>query len=300
MSPMIAKHETFHPRYGWLKKGFEKSSNHPRLFNSEKALVELGVGKNMVRAIKYWCLSFKIIEEVLGQKNMYWPTEFGKKLLGEAGWDEFLENPSSLWLLHWYLLKPPCYATAWYYTFNYFNQMTFTANDLLLGLKTYVSKAFTQKRICVESSLKKDINCIIRMYVSKSDAEDLKEDSIDCPFTDLRLIREDGNRRFSFNIGKKPTLSAEIIVSACLDFCAGENFDSGAKTTSISRLLYEPGSPGQAFKIDEGTLCDAIESVAKRSAHIFISDTAGVVQFGYKKNPIELAEKTLALAYELR
>src|SRR6266508_2474489 len=64
LRPTFARHETFHPRFGWLKKGFDAASRHPDVFLRDDATVLLGVGKNMVRAIRYWCLAFKILYEV--------------------------------------------------------------------------------------------------------------------------------------------------------------------------------------------------------------------------------------------
>ena len=90
---VFARHETFHPRFGWLKKGFDKASQDSGIFLREDAPVLLGVGKNMVRAIRYWCSAFKVLENDS-------PTDFGTKLLGAGGWDEYLEDPASLWLLH--------------------------------------------------------------------------------------------------------------------------------------------------------------------------------------------------------
>lgn len=104
-SVVFARHETFHPRFGWLKKGFDRASIDSETFLREDAPVRLGVGKNMVRSIRYWCQAFKLLEADQ-------PTEFGIQLLGDAGWDSFLEDPASLWLLHWKLLEPPCYATT--------------------------------------------------------------------------------------------------------------------------------------------------------------------------------------------
>ncbi len=50
--PICARHETFHPRYLWLKKGFDKASENSDVFNQEDATIILGVGKNMVKAIR--------------------------------------------------------------------------------------------------------------------------------------------------------------------------------------------------------------------------------------------------------
>ena len=48
----FARHETFHPRYGWFRKGLAAAAHRPAVFAREDAPVELGVGKNMVRAIR--------------------------------------------------------------------------------------------------------------------------------------------------------------------------------------------------------------------------------------------------------
>ncbi|AFZ16745.1 hypothetical protein Mic7113_0840 [Allocoleopsis franciscana PCC 7113] len=117
VNPAFARHETFHPRFGWLKKGFDWAKRDSEIFLKEDAPVRLGVGKNMVRSIRYWCSAFKVLENDtpdarrLANASL---SDFGEKLLAENGWDEFLEDPASLWLLHWNLLKPTCEAAAWY------------------------------------------------------------------------------------------------------------------------------------------------------------------------------------------
>ncbi|MDF2212363.1 DUF4007 family protein [Arthrospira platensis NCB002] len=60
-NPVFARHETFHPRFGWLKKGFELANKDAGIFWAEDAPVRLGVGKNMVRSLRYWCQAFKIL-----------------------------------------------------------------------------------------------------------------------------------------------------------------------------------------------------------------------------------------------
>ena len=54
--PVFARHETFHPRYGWFRKAYVAATRDPHVFTSEDAPVRLGVGKNMVRAIRFWGL----------------------------------------------------------------------------------------------------------------------------------------------------------------------------------------------------------------------------------------------------
>jgi len=50
-------HETFPLRFNWLKKGIDAAAEDPEIFNSDRAIAEFGVGKNMVRAIRHWGLA---------------------------------------------------------------------------------------------------------------------------------------------------------------------------------------------------------------------------------------------------
>jgi hypothetical protein len=280
---IFARHETFHPRFGWLKKGFDRTSADSGIFLREDAPVRLGVGKNMVRAIRYWCSAFKLLKDDQ-------PTEFGQQLLSSGGWDPYLEDPASLWLLHWKLLESPNLATTWNFTFNHFHQVEFTVEELFYQLCEYRDRE--APRIS-DSSLKKDVNCILRMYVVQP-SNQVSEDSLDCPFTQLGLIHTAGDSRHQmFRVGPKPNLAPEIIVYACLRHSAG----SSAKTISIANLLYDMGSPGFVFKLTESAICDAIETVARRWKQISLSDAAGKLQFAFADQPQSLAADILASYY---
>ena len=61
--PTFARHETFHPRYGWFRKAYAVTDDDPQIFSREDAPVSIGVGKNMVRAIRFWGLAAKLIVE---------------------------------------------------------------------------------------------------------------------------------------------------------------------------------------------------------------------------------------------
>ncbi len=45
-------HETFHCRHFWLKKGYD-FVNQGHTFSEDTAVVDLGVGQNMVKPINY-------------------------------------------------------------------------------------------------------------------------------------------------------------------------------------------------------------------------------------------------------
>ena len=290
--PIFARHETFHIRFGWLKKGFDAASHDPDVFLRDDALVRLGVGKNMVRSIRYWCLAFKILEERATLRGVY-TTEFGRQLLDDDGWDAFLENPASLWLLHWNLLKPACLATAWHFFFNSFRPIEFSTDDVYAALSDY-RNSFTTK--IADSSLKKDLNCILRMYAEQEIKSTANEDSLDCPFTALGILQTAGeSHRFAFRIGAKPSLPSEIIVAACLEFAAWAG--ASQRTIALSRLTFDQDSPGLVFKLTENAIATAIEDVSRSWSIIQLRETAGLIQMSYSQSPADLAAQLLTRYY---
>ncbi|EFH84785.1 DUF4007 family protein [Ktedonobacter racemifer] len=295
----FARHETFHPRFGWIKKGFDRSRQNSNVFLKEDATTILGVGKNMVRSIRYWCSAFKVLAETQ-EKNARTKeivaTSFGARLLADDGWDPYIEDPASLWLLHWYLLKPPCIATTWYFAFACFKRAEFSVDSLYNALEEYIRQQFPKQNVA-ESSLQKDILCLLHMYVGLKSRSNAMEEMLDSPFTTLGLIQlESDGKHYSFHVGYKNTLPPEIIVVACLEFA--KNVGKGERTISIPRLMYEEGSPGTVFKLTESALIDAIEQVTQSDQRLSLSNTAGIIQLAFTQHPTVLAESLLNQYYQ--
>lgn len=289
---VFARHETFHPRFGWLKKGFDRAKANSHVFLEENAPVQLGVGKNMVRSIRYWCSAFKLLEDDR-------PTGFGERLLGERGWDSYLEDPASLWLLHWKLLEKPCTATSWSFVFNQFNRLEFIQDELSRELEDYSDRLSGKT---AASSLKKDVSCLLRMYVKQATRGKSVtfEDSLDCPFVELGLIHPAVEvRRYIFRMGYKPTLVPEVILYAALNYAQQAN--KSARTIPLATLLYDFGSPGRVFKLTESALCGAIDTVARSHKQIGLEDAAGKLQMRFDvPEPCVLADQILDRYYTAR
>src|SRR3546814_6442917 len=85
-------HESFAYRYGWLPKLYEAISDDPALFSSdERAILKLGLGRNMVKSIRFWGDAFGLTRQAGGETRA---TEFADRLLDpEAGLDRYLETP---------------------------------------------------------------------------------------------------------------------------------------------------------------------------------------------------------------
>lgn len=299
-TPTFARHETFHPRYGWLRKAFEASSHGTDVFSRPEATVLLGVGKNMVHAIRYWGLAYKILADAPNLAHPRRPgvavTPFGNVLLSEDGWDPYLEQPGTLWLLHWQLLAPPCTAPVWWTTFHALDAGPVDEAGLLDRVLDVVATVPGWPAVAA-GSVKKDVDCLLRMYASRSGGRQTIEDLLDCPFRELGLLEPVAGdpRAYRFSVGPKPTLPDAVVGYAALDFAARTS--PGSNTITVARLAQEPGSPGRAFRIPAAAIAAAMERVAATDKRLGVANPGGSPQLLFDDDPALLAIELLSRYY---
>jgi hypothetical protein len=285
----FAGHETFPFRYAWLRKAMKFVDGAPEAFGREDAMVQLGVGKNMVRSMRHWALACGVlVEKDKSRGKSLEATAFGRSLLGTNGWDPYLEDQASLWLLHANLASTPDRATTWYWVFNHLSQPEFTKAHLADWLAAFAS-ARQWSRVA-DASLKRDIDCFIRSYVpSESSRKAASEDTLDSPLCELGLIRECGTKgHYLLSRGSQPTLPDELIawsIAALL-----KRLDYKESTISLEKIAFAPGSPGRVFCLTEDALVSRLErlgTVTRRE--LSFDDTAGLRQvfIGRRADPDE-------------
>jgi hypothetical protein len=62
------------------------------------------------------------------------PTGLGTLLFADDGLDPYLEDPATLWLLHWQIASNRARATTWFWTFSHFHEPEFTREALTSAL----------------------------------------------------------------------------------------------------------------------------------------------------------------------
>ena len=290
--PIFARHETFHPRYGWFRKAYASVGRDPGMFTREDAPIQLGVGKNMVRAIRFWGTAAKLIKESPGSRPRrsatMTRTHLGDRLFGEHGWDPYMEEPATLWLLHWLLLASPCHLPVWWLTFNEFNAVEFDDEQLEQVVHTQLQVAATW-RMPHRSSIRKDVRALLRTYTPATPTARVGiEDILDCPLRELRLIgRSEATGRYRFAAGAKPSLPAAVVTFAAMDYV--DRTRPGIHTVSLGQLAQGSGGPGRAFRLTEGKLREALGSVAGESTLIELASVAGASQLSWSGSPRETA-----------
>lgn len=284
-------HESFPLRSTWLNKGVAGCSQDPLLFTREDAMVLLGVGKNMVRSIRHWCLATKMLEENPSIRNNRGrhlrPTAIAEKIfIADGGWDPYLEDIGTLWLIHWLLATNATRATTWYFAFNELHQPEFTRSGIEHSLSEWARRS-TSARYS-PGTLKRDVDVFIRTYVSaETSTAHIAEESLECPLTELGLICEQPEHNlFTFARGQKDSLPDSVFAFALSD-CARQR--GGRRSFTFDELAYGPLGVGRVFKLDEPSLAERLDRIAAVTKGAWqFSETAGLKQVVFARDVDEI------------
>lgn len=283
--PSFSGHETFVFRHSWLKKAVDAVMDDPEVFTRENAIVTLGVGKNMVRSIRHWGLATGVLAEgKKGRGSALSVSDFGRVVMGRSGLDPFLEDPSTLWLLHWNILNQESRCTTWHYVFNRFPAVEFTKPALT---QFVLEEARTQGAAGAESSIRRDVDVFLRTYVGSADvAASSGEDSLDCPLSEIQLIEpRHGHDLYQLQRSPKQSLGEFAFLYTLCQFW--NSVSSNQQTLAFNEIAYRAGSPGSVFRLDENSLADRLERLDVLTEGNWVyTETAGLRQV-YKHSEID-------------
>ena len=207
-------HESFFCKSLWLKKGFDFISSGGD-FTSPTSVATLGVGKNMVASIRYWLRAFGLSENDI-------PSPFAEAVFDtERGFDPYLEDEGTLWLLHYFLLTKRV-ASLYHLTFLDFQRekREFDRNQLLAFVRRKCNVP-EQKNVFNENTVKKDIGVLLHNYVTPSELK--SNEDFSAIFLDLGLINSIGADRYSFNDTEPSHIHPDILLYALLDYKGEDN-----------------------------------------------------------------------------
>jgi hypothetical protein len=277
MSYRIAGHESFSCRYTWLPKAVRVLTEEPSIFNKEQdAMVGLGVGKNMVRSIRFWSQASGVISN--GKGGAHSITDFGRELLGDDGLDEYLEDVRTLWLIHWKLSTvsdPP--LLAWDYLQNRWQEPEMVPTSVLEALLKEANKHDDKSS---HATIEQHFDTFIHTYVpTRGRKGDVLEDNLDCPLVELDFIQKIGEREtnasggrrepiYTFRRNEKPEITPELFIY-CLNEFWEKQRHSDELTIYFREVAHGHGSPGQIFKLPEDDVRRRLEEIEDQSEGMF-------------------------------
>lgn len=148
----------------------------------------------MVRSIAYWMHAFGILNDE-GEVNSSF---LGGLVLFQApdddNWDEFIEDPATLWLLHYAIISRE-YASLYAILFKMFPaerpMLEFTTSALTRFVQTYIHREYEHLRSLSENSIRKDVQVLLSLYGANKKSRNPEEDATGL-FIHLDLIRSTG------------------------------------------------------------------------------------------------------------
>lgn len=274
MDMKFRAHDTFFIRKGWLSKGMRNVIADKDVFitkdKDRNPMDVLGIGANMVKALRYWLQAVGLTEEPSKGQRFQYLTELGQIIYDQ---DPYIEEIGTLWLLQYQLAKNKMDATAWYFFFNEFNMVEFTREEFVQSLQNYILMAQEQAAV---RSLNDDFSCIISTYVSRGKTSSTRvspENNIDCPFGELGLI--DILRKTGNNVVYKKSIPAAETIDPWIALAVIYEQASGNKEISLSNLLSAPCNIGRVFNLDSITMIEILHK-AERTGLLRIVRTAGL------------------------
>jgi len=271
---IFSGHDSFHCRQLWLKKGYDFVQDQNK-FSDDDAVVQLGVGKNMVSSIRFWLKAFNIIDTEDS------PTNFGKLLFDEKnGFDPFLEDEASLWLLHYQLVKTG-YASIYNIVFNEFRK-----EKLFFNKETFVNYI---KRIgesnpklnLNERTIAKDFMVFVNLYKQEFDSKTI-EDSFSGVLSDLELLKITGSgkeEQYLIENNERDNLPEAVLLYAIVENQGYSN------SISLNSLEFELDSVGSIFALNRNGLVNKIASIVEEYEEITYTDHAGIKELQFKNKP---------------
>jgi hypothetical protein len=263
----ISGHESFACRFAWLPKVVRLASQDPsKLLDDDASMVEMGLGKNMVRSAKFWAQVSGMIRINRGEPSV---TELGKLVLGEKGLDPYLEDIQTLWLLHWHLstdLDNP--LLAWHFLLSQWNEPEIPPSTAIKALLREVEKHDAELSI---ATIDQHFSVFVHTYVpTRGKKEKIQEDNLDCPLVELEFLQKIGEREsssgdrepiYSFRRGEKNEISPGLFTYCLLDFWNKRH--KSEATLTFKDIAHGYGSPGQVFKLMEEDIRVRLEALTE-------------------------------------
>lgn len=259
---LLNKHGSFYIRNGWPTKIIDGIQRERHIFspnNELTAVDELGVGRVMVKAMRYWAQALGLsVEEKTQQGIANILTPLAELIVK---YDVYCQKVGTLWLLHRILATNKDDATAWYWTFNIYAGKTFTKDEFVEAFNLYVER---EGGGYVRRAIEKEFDCFKNTYVSDKDfsvEKILEEDTIPF-FAPLKLLEY-----YSGGVFAKRKIRANDIPAEILLYCIiadNEEFLKNNTQISLERLQEEENQIGKYANLTYAVLLELLQKLENK------------------------------------
>lgn len=253
---VINKHGSFYLRSGWGTKIIQAVSKDEMIFTPSKeleAVDSIGLGRVMVKALRYWASATALTNEVKVQNGI---KEEKTELFDIiASSDRFFQRPGTLLLLHRNLAINVENATAWYWAFNEFDKQAFTKEEFVDALHYYLAVNGMNIK---KSAVDKEFNCFKNTYLSdkKFDIRTAVDEDTSPLLAPLHLLRLNDNKEYEKNYLTKSDMPIPVLIYSIAMDNQNESLNGGQ--ISIDKLMEQKKQVGRYYNIRYSNLIEML------------------------------------------
>ena len=253
---VINKHGSFYLRSGWGTKiiqAVEADDMVFSLFNEQEAVDRIGLGRVMIKALRYWADASGLTTEEKVQGGIAERRTDLFDLL-EAN-DRYFQKPGSLLLLHRNIALNEENATAWYWAFNEFDKQAFTKEEFVDGLHYFLA---VNEMSIKKAAVDKEFNCFKNTYLAdkKFDIKTVMDEDTYPFFGSLHLLRVNEDKKFEKTYLTKAEMPLQILIYAIAKDNPEESSHRGQ--ISIDKIMEEKRQVGRYFPMRYTKLIDML------------------------------------------
>ncbi len=250
--PQFKLSQSFSIREGWLSKAYRELINANGRFNvfsKSDGPVCLGIGSNMVSALRYWMECAGLLDV---NKKLKPELSEEASIIFEA--DPYLLKAGSWQLIHANIVASESKAPLFYFLFNeMLPHESFSKETFIRSFGEWCAEHFGESP--QESIVSDDLSVLVRTYVS--DPIDDPENNLNCPLSAFSLLERKETQLYQ----KKPIDLDKIepYVFYYLLLKASKSHED-----TIDSLLEAKNGPGRLFNLNRDefmTVLDRLKSM---------------------------------------
>ena len=264
-------HQTFPLRITWIPKAVaEIAAGRDPLTNIDEGITQLGLGKNMVEALRCWIEAFQIARRA---ERGWHLTPIGSLIFAPTdGLDPYYEDVSTSWVLHWLIstnAESPFFA--WECLFNRWPATEFSASQVI---ETFHKETSKTPRPASAVTLRQHWEVFLHSY--RRPPADKGEDHLDSAMSVLRLIQEFGERPnasgkwetlYSFDVTRKQAIPQQLFAFFLHDWWNRKYLNE--KTMPLREIVLGDHSPGRLLKMQESEVIQRVTDITAFQSRVF-------------------------------
>ncbi|MEH7114925.1 DUF4007 family protein [Neobacillus niacini] len=278
------QHQSFYLRDRWLNKAIRHLRDDTRFFYDKAAFEKIGLGKNMVQSLRYWSIATGVVEEIFNEerKKIHLITHFGELIYK---YDKFIKFQDSAAIIHYHMCKQKEPSTAWYWFFNEYKETIGSKDKITQEFINWVKE--NENKPFSNNSLKKDIDCLIKLYTSGQSSID-PEEVIQSPLSKLAILDDRKGIIYKQNL-LISQVGLTALMYVLLDYKSLNNINS----VSVEDIVNQPGLWGKVFNMSRASIVNALTELSMLNEypiHFVRTNNLDLIRIP-KIDPIEFLQK---------